>query len=183
MSLELPSQFDYNSLVLVDGEVVVTLMSGWTLRSGIYDLEHVNDDAPVSGEYVRLVDPTGKEILYWDNSEWEADPTLVMGAIINTAAACGLPGWTPNPASPPKPIDLASMLNRVFIVGPTDTCDTVYQVCVANEVLPKITPVEMSNGIYDVYMNDLYEVYDSFGSLEDAINYAVVLGEPNPVIL
>lgn len=66
-----------------DGEVVVQLADGHSLRSGVYD------DNPVrllSGEYVRLCDPNGKELLYWDSEEWKTDPVLVMGAIINSAA-------------------------------------------------------------------------------------------------
>lgn len=61
-----------------DGEVVVRLVDGWTLRSGAQEL--------TSGEYVRLVDPSGVEYAYWDNAEWAADPILVMGAIMNSAA-------------------------------------------------------------------------------------------------
>ena len=64
-------------------EVVVRLADGWELRSGIYN---ANDGGFVSGEYVRLVTPEGDEHLYWDQEEWQADPALVMGAIINAAA-------------------------------------------------------------------------------------------------
>jgi hypothetical protein len=60
-----------------DGEVVLALANGWTLRSGGEDF--------TSGEYVRLVDPHGEEHLQWHQAEWAADPALVMGAIINTA--------------------------------------------------------------------------------------------------
>ena len=67
-----------------DGEVVVKLADGWTLRSGVYHPE--DPEALTSGDYVRLCDPYGKEILYWDQEEWTNDPTLVMGAIINSAA-------------------------------------------------------------------------------------------------
>jgi len=64
-----------------DGEVVVELADGCSLRSGVYD-----GGTFVSGEYVRLCDPKGEEILYWDQQEWKDDPALVMGAIINAAA-------------------------------------------------------------------------------------------------
>lgn len=63
-----------------DGEVVVKLADGHTLRSGS------TNDAFISGEWVRLCDPKGKELLYWHNDEWKEDPILVVGAIINAAA-------------------------------------------------------------------------------------------------
>ncbi len=65
-------------LINTEGEVVVTLADGWTLRSG--------DDHFISGGYVRLCRPDGSEYMQWDSTEWEADPVLVMGAIINSAA-------------------------------------------------------------------------------------------------
>ena len=66
-----------------DDEVVVRLANGWTLRSGVYDR---STSKLTSGEYVRLCRPDGSEYLYWDQEEWENDPALVMGAIINSAA-------------------------------------------------------------------------------------------------
>lgn len=75
-------------LLDADGEVVVRLADGWTLRSGVYD---PNDPAALtSGEYVRLVDPQGDEYAYWDQDEWATDPALVMGAIVNAAAGLRL---------------------------------------------------------------------------------------------
>lgn len=71
-----------DALLNEDGEVVVKLADGWTLRSGA---KHFT-----SGEYVRLVDPEGSESLYWDHAEWQEDPVLVMGAIINSAAGLRL---------------------------------------------------------------------------------------------
>jgi hypothetical protein len=64
-----------------EGEVVVRLADGWSLRSGATELTGLT-----SGEYVRLCDPEGVEFLYWDQDEWRLDPALVMGAIINAAA-------------------------------------------------------------------------------------------------
>jgi hypothetical protein len=61
-----------------DGEVVVALANGYTLRSGAEDR--------ISGEYVRLCDPDGYEVMYWHHDEWDADPIMVMGAILNSAA-------------------------------------------------------------------------------------------------
>ena len=69
---------------MVGDEVVVVLADGWTIRSGVY--EPTAPDARVSGEYVRLVRPDGNEYAYWDQDEWEKDPALVMGAILNSAA-------------------------------------------------------------------------------------------------
>lgn len=73
-----------DTLLNDDGEVVVALADGWSLRSGVYDTDA--DDALTSGEYVRLVRPDGSEYAYWDHNEWADDPALVMGAIINAAA-------------------------------------------------------------------------------------------------
>ena len=67
-----------DTLLNSDGEVVVTLADGWTLRSA--------DQIFTSGGYVRLCRPDGTEYAYWDHTEWRDDPTLVMGAIINSAA-------------------------------------------------------------------------------------------------
>lgn len=60
-----------------EGEVVLQLANGYSLRSGGEEF--------TAGEYVRLVDAQGEEVLYWDQGEWESDPALVMGAIINSA--------------------------------------------------------------------------------------------------
>lgn len=40
----------------------------------------------ISGEYVRLCNPDGNEQMYWHYDEWQNDPILVMGAIINMAS-------------------------------------------------------------------------------------------------
>jgi hypothetical protein len=67
--------------LMIDNEVVVKLDSGLSLRSG-----NTQDGSYASGEYVRLCDERGEEIIYWAYDEWENDPILVMGAIINAAA-------------------------------------------------------------------------------------------------
>ncbi len=72
-----------------EGEVVIDLRDGCTLRSGVYK---VNEPNLISGEYVRLCDADGKEILYWDQDEWRDDPALVMGAIMNAAAGLRIEG-------------------------------------------------------------------------------------------
>lgn len=71
-------------LLNAEGEVVVQLASGWTLRSGVYNKNE--PDALTSGEYVRLCRPDGEVETYWDQAEWRAEPALVMGAILNSAA-------------------------------------------------------------------------------------------------
>lgn len=35
------------------------------------------------GDHVRICDPNGNEILYWDSNEWAEDPVSVMGAIFS----------------------------------------------------------------------------------------------------
>lgn len=77
-----------DALLDPDGEVVVLLADGCTLRSGVYDQS--DPAALTSGEYVRLCEPDGTEYLYWDQEEWHTDPALVMGAIINSAAGLRL---------------------------------------------------------------------------------------------
>lgn len=57
-------------------ERVVQLANGRTLRSGSKTHE--------AGDYVRLCDKTGKELAYWDHKEWQEDPIVVMGAILNS---------------------------------------------------------------------------------------------------
>lgn len=60
-----------------DGEVVLELANGYTIRSAAEDLW--------AGEYVRVVAPNGDEVLYWHYNEWQEDPILVMGAFLNVA--------------------------------------------------------------------------------------------------
>lgn len=73
-----------SGLPTIDGEVVVRLADGCTLRSGVYD--ESAPDRLVCGDFVRLCDPDGDELLFWDAEEWATDPALVMGAIVNAAA-------------------------------------------------------------------------------------------------
>ncbi len=65
------------------GSVVLKLADGWELRSGICDHGLA---AVTCGEWVSLHEPGGREYAYWDQSEWQAEPVLVMGAIISSAA-------------------------------------------------------------------------------------------------
>ena len=69
---------DHSTPPMVDGEVVVRLTDGWSLRS--------SDDELVSGGYVRLCRPDSSEYAFWTSDEWRDEPVLVMGAIINAAA-------------------------------------------------------------------------------------------------
>jgi hypothetical protein len=80
------------------GMVVLKLADGWELHSGLYDPDSTEFTC---GEWVSLHRPDGSEYVYWDASEWQTDPELVMGAIINSAA-----GYRPADAdSPGSPDD------------------------------------------------------------------------------
>lgn len=68
----------------MEDEVMLHLANGYSLRSGS------TSDEFLCGEWVRLVDWNGKEVLYWDFEEWHKDPILVMGAIINAAVNKGI---------------------------------------------------------------------------------------------
>lgn len=70
-----------HELLNAEGEVVVQLANGWTLRSG-----SDSKSGFISGDYVRLCRPDGSESLFWSSDEWRDDPVLVMGAIMNAAA-------------------------------------------------------------------------------------------------
>lgn len=59
-------------------EVVIELKDGRTVRSSSAEY--------IAGDYVRICDKFGKELSYWDNKEWEEEPIVVMGAIINCIA-------------------------------------------------------------------------------------------------
>jgi hypothetical protein len=62
-------------------ETVLKLANGYSLRSGGYDYQ--------AGDYVRLCNQRGEELLYWDHEEWKTDPELVMGAILLAAVHKG----------------------------------------------------------------------------------------------
>ncbi len=59
-------------------EVIVKLANGWSIRS--------SSDSHLAGDYVRICDERGHEFLYWDNQEWQEEPIIVIGAILNCAA-------------------------------------------------------------------------------------------------
>lgn len=65
-------------------EIIVKLADGCTLRSGADDPDA--EGALTAGDYVRLCGPDGEEIHYWSKDEWQADPALVMGAIMIATA-------------------------------------------------------------------------------------------------
>lgn len=60
-------------------ELKIPLTTGCSLRCG------PSHDGDMYGGYVRICDPDGNEILYWDCAEWEDDPELVMGAIFGAS--------------------------------------------------------------------------------------------------
>lgn len=55
-------------------EVIIELKDGYTLRS--------SSETRTAGDYVRLVDKYGHEVLYWHYDEWRDEPILTMGAIV-----------------------------------------------------------------------------------------------------
>ena len=59
-------------------ELVIPLPNGNTLRCG-------QGTEYQWGGYVRLCNPKGEELAYWDCAEWEEDPEFVMGAIFGQA--------------------------------------------------------------------------------------------------
>lgn len=60
-------------------ECVITLASGRTIRTGSYEA------SPAGSSYVRVCEPDGTEIGYWDSAEWREAPELVMAAMLGAA--------------------------------------------------------------------------------------------------
>tara|TARA_Y100000310_G_scaffold345019_1_gene461220 strand:+ start:7229 stop:7720 length:492 start_codon:yes stop_codon:yes gene_type:complete len=76
-------------------ELIIPLINGGTLRCG-------KGTASQWGDYVRLCDEDGIEIVYWSYREWEDEGESVMGAIFSSALS---------------PIEITkSQLNRTVIV-------------------------------------------------------------------
>ena len=76
-----------NAVLDEHGEVCVRLANGGMLISGWVDKDDPN--GLVSGEYLKLLDPKGKEVLYYSSDEWTQDPhegKVVIGAMINACA-------------------------------------------------------------------------------------------------
>jgi hypothetical protein len=63
----------------MENEFVVLMANGNTISTD------TADDNPEGSSYVRVCDPHGNEIAYWDSAEWQEDPELVMGAILGAA--------------------------------------------------------------------------------------------------
>ena len=61
-------------------EIIVHLANGNTIRS--------EGDDHLAGAYVRICDPNGTELFYWDKLEWAESPEEVMGAILISAQTC-----------------------------------------------------------------------------------------------
>lgn len=59
-------------------ELIIPLPNGNTLHCG-------PGQHRMYGDYVRICDSDGEELIYWDQDEWKCDPELVMGAIFNCA--------------------------------------------------------------------------------------------------
>lgn len=63
----------------MEEEIDIPLPNGGFLSCG------PTEDGGMFGQYVRICDKDGNEILYWDAQEWADDPILVMGAIFGAA--------------------------------------------------------------------------------------------------
>jgi hypothetical protein len=87
------------ALVDDNGEVVVQVADGWTIRSA--GSEGNGGTNLVSGDYVRVCRPDGSEYMYWDANEWRNEPEKVMGAILNAAAGYRPVDGRPNPTTDP----------------------------------------------------------------------------------
>lgn len=59
-------------------------------------------------EYVRVCDPLGRELMYWNSDEWAEDPQLVMGAILG-ALVRGRPAEAVKPVRTTKPASVAAV--------------------------------------------------------------------------
>jgi hypothetical protein len=63
-----------------------TVTNQWTLLvldNGLRILSFGNRRK--AGEDIHILDATGKNLFSWDNSEWGAEPEIVMGAILRAA--------------------------------------------------------------------------------------------------
>lgn len=60
-------------------ELIIPLPNGGSLCCGAVP------SGQMYGDYVRICDAKGNEILYWDCQEWQEDPVLVMGAIFGAS--------------------------------------------------------------------------------------------------
>jgi len=101
---------DHRQIINENDEVVVHLANGCSIVSGWCDADDPN--ARLSGQYLRLEDPGGKEIVYYDHSEWETAPESyeVIGAFVNIAA--GFRGRTALPR--PRELEFSDSGNPIF---------------------------------------------------------------------
>lgn len=63
------------------GETIVILDDQFTLRSNAS-----KDRGVTCGEYIRICDPLGYEVKYWEAEEWKADPITTMNDIMCSLA-------------------------------------------------------------------------------------------------
>ncbi len=61
-------------------ELVIALPNTCTLRCG-------EGTEQQWGGYVRVCDPAGEELLYWDVQEWAEQPENIMGVIFSAATS------------------------------------------------------------------------------------------------
>ena len=67
------THIEHNDDVCYGAENAMVVHTGFELRYS------ASEDVV---DYVRVCDPLGREIAYWNSDEWEEDPQVVMGAII-----------------------------------------------------------------------------------------------------
>jgi hypothetical protein len=81
---------------------------------------HINSGADLStpgnglGEFIQINNRDGEEIAYWDKSEWQEDPVLVMGAIM-----CSASGFRPSIET--QEINQTGSTDKFPAVCPTDS--------------------------------------------------------------
>lgn len=71
-------------------EVVLDMPNGMQL--------HADGEDATGTSYVRVCDPEGVEVMYWNAEEWGEAPEEVMGAIIG--ALCAIEAGDPERATP-----------------------------------------------------------------------------------
>lgn len=96
--LQRPPYYFQNPQGLLDenGEIAIQLADGCIIYSGWMDKE--DPEALVSGDYIRLEDENGKELLYYGADEIMGEHQLegrqALGAFLNACAGLRVPGVT-----------------------------------------------------------------------------------------
>lgn len=92
-------------------ECILVAHTGFQLR---YDLQ----DACTT--YVRVCDPLGREIAYWDSDEWANEPTVIMAALLSAAGRMTAPNQPQEAPRMPtlKDVDFKKVSNVHVGVAP-----------------------------------------------------------------